>query len=339
MERICSPQLIELHIVCSKYNKVSTLDVKKPHPYDSLEILSIKGYDDAYNPLWMSSLPNLVKLELTSVVLEHIRLDQLPNLVKLELSSVGFEHLRLDQLQSLQELHISRVQSIRSKVCIWCTEPLRKLRRITMSELTNQELQISMEGQGCSDENLFPGLQDLEIHCCSMLRFEPSIPRSARYILSGRKGQPGQDMCPSFARIMRPSIPASLYKMEIRYSRGFSSTSWNGLRHFDIGELIIDDCYDDIPLPESIRGWRSLQKLEILNCDEITTLPEWLCEITSLRELKVETYFMKTLPACIQQLTGLQTLTLLNCGPVLEKRCRYGEDKNKLAHIPNVTIL
>jgi hypothetical protein len=202
MKKICGHQLIELHIIWHPiFFDDQLLD------FDSLEILSVKGYDGAYFPRWMSLLPNLVKLEL---------------------SRVRFKHLRLDQLQSLQELRISQIESQRSEVCISCTEPLRKLRRIILSEVTDKEFKIYMEEQG-GDDNLFPSLQDLVVHCCSGLRFEPSIPRSAMYVLSGTGSptrRPDEDLCPSFQRIMGPSTPLSQSsKMEIRNSRRLSSPS------------------------------------------------------------------------------------------------------------------
>ena len=301
--------------------------------YGNGEVVRLK-----YNTfLRLMSLTNLVKLEICCVITEHLQLmPSLTNLVKLELCDVHIKHLHLDQAQSLEELHISRIDwSVR----ISCTGPLKKLKRIVMSELNNVELQISMEVEGLgSDENLFPSLEDLELCCCSYLRFEPSIPRSARYILSGREVRPGQHLCPSFHRIMGPSIPTSLSKMEIRlFSRGFSS-SWDGLRQFEIGELTIDGCSDEVPLPESIRGWTSLQKLQILNCESITMLPRWLGEITSLRELKVDAYNIVAIPACIQQLTSLQSLTLSKCGTLLVQGCKSGKDKEKLERLRDLGV-
>jgi hypothetical protein len=114
---------------------------------------------------------------------------------------------------------------------------------------------------------------------------------------------------------------------------------WVGLQRFDnIGELIIKDSDVDIFWPVSIRGWTSLQKLEVLNCERIATLPEWLPEITSLRELKVDPYNIAALPACIQQLTGLQTLTLSRCETLFVKGCKSGKDREKLERLRDLGV-
>jgi hypothetical protein len=194
-------------------------------------------------------------------------------------------------------------------------------------------------------ENLFPGLEYLEIDCCLDVKFEPSIPRSARYILSGSEHYTWAFQWPSFNQVMGLSTSASSSKMEIKHNEGLSEKSLSSgildsLRWLDSEELIINHCTDPVPLPECIRGWNSLRKLEILNCENITTLPDWLGDMSSLRELRVEIHWMmKTLPPCIGRLTSLQTLALLKCTKGFKQRCsKGGDDWSKIKHIENLTV-
>lgn len=69
-------------------------------------------------------------------------------------------------------------------------------------------------------------------------------------------------------------------------------------------------------------------------------LPEWLGEISALRQLKIETCpGLTSLPSSIQRLTALQELEIIRC-PELRKRYRKGEgpDWDLISHIPHVEI-
>jgi hypothetical protein len=127
--------------------------------------------------------------------------------------------------------------------------------------------------------------------------------------------------------------------MEIKYSENLSARPFDSLGQLNIGELTVDSCIDSMPLPGSTKSWKFLRKLEIVNCENIKTLPEWLADMTCLREIKVETYWMKTLPPCIERLTSLQTLTLSKCTRRFMQRCsETGDDWGKIKHIENVQI-
>ncbi|XP_058108848.1 putative disease resistance protein RGA3 [Magnolia sinica] len=84
----------------------------------------------------------------------------------------------------------------------------------------------------------------------------------------------------------------------------------------------------------------NLNHLAILNCQELTSFPcGWLGQLKALQALEIGWCpELTSLPEELQHLTMLQKLNIWEC-PVLEERCREGgEDRYKIAHIPNITL-
>jgi hypothetical protein len=338
---------------------MDVLEELQPHP--NLERLRIKNYCGAGFPNWMHSLHNLVRLELSNFQTGRLHLDHLQNLEDLCISSF-YESYHGYPIP----MHVNSEYGMSPKYIV-STQALKNLRKVTVAGVGNLVWETSTsshyiarkdeknesgtapesflnstvrESSSWSTENIFPGLEHLEIDCCLDLRFEPSIPRSARYIISGsNKYPPVLFKWPSFRLVMGLSTSASSSKMEIRNSQDISSGPLDCLGQLDIEELTVDSCIDSIPLPECIWDWKSLRKIEILNCENIKELPEWLGDMASLRELKVETYWMRDLSPCIERLTSLQTLALLKCTKRFKQRCSEGgDDWSMIKHIDNLIV-
>jgi hypothetical protein len=323
----------------SKRGVVDNVALEELQPHQNLRRLFIKIYPiDAGFPRWMQSLPNLVSMELSNVQAGHLHLDHLQNLEDLHVSSFSSCAELIESPFNTLGGHIMSqgFDYARSLILISSTQPLKKLRRVTMARVGK----LVWESSCLPSENLFPGLEYLEIDCCWDVKFEPSIPRSARYIISGSEVFTAWLFrCPSFNQVMGPSTSASS-KLEIKYIIGqLSFESFDSLRQLDCEELTVDTFWYSVPLPECIRDWKSLRKLEILNCENIKTLPDWLGDMSSLRELRVETHWMKTVPECIDKLKSLQTLALLKCTKGFKQRCsKGGDDWSKIKHIENLTV-
>ncbi|PHT49669.1 putative disease resistance protein RGA4 [Capsicum baccatum] len=92
-------------------------------------------------------------------------------------------------------------------------------------------------------------------------------------------------------------------------------------------------------LPEALRHAHNLQSLSVRRFPRLNLLPEWLGELMSLKELNiVQCDNLASLPDCIERM-NLQSLNILGCA-ILDKRCKpvQGEDWYKIAHIPKVKI-
>ncbi|XP_020216114.2 putative disease resistance protein RGA4 isoform X2 [Cajanus cajan] len=93
------------------------------------------------------------------------------------------------------------------------------------------------------------------------------------------------------------------------------------------------------PLPKGLECIPSLQRLRISD-GECSSLPEWLGDMTSLRELLLwQCSELRSLPSSIQRLTNLSHLSIKDC-PELEKRCKRetGQDWQYIAHIPQLDL-
>ncbi|CAD6336120.1 unnamed protein product [Miscanthus lutarioriparius] len=229
----------------SKCDMIDNVALENLQPHQNLGRLCIKNYPiGAGFPHWMQSLPNLVSMELSHVQAGHLHLDHLQNLEDLHVSPFSSSEERI------------RYASPRSMLRISSTRPLKKLKRVTMAWVGK----LVWESSCLPSENLFPGLEYLEIYCCRDVKFEPSIPRSARYIISGRRLHEWSFRCPSFKQVMGLSTSASS-KLEIKYIIGqLSCESFDSLRQLDCEELTVDTCSNPVPLPECIQDWKSLRR-------------------------------------------------------------------------------
>ncbi|KAJ0035029.1 hypothetical protein Pint_26222 [Pistacia integerrima] len=93
---------------------------------------------------------------------------------------------------------------------------------------------------------------------------------------------------------------------------------------------------DDMPW----QGFRSLQCLKIYRLPKLVSLPKGLQYFTTLRDLTIGyCRNLTALPEWISNSSSLSKLQIKGC-PKLSKRCRnnMGMDWSKIAHIPNIQI-
>ncbi|KAL7159857.1 hypothetical protein ABFS83_01G055000 [Erythranthe nasuta] len=159
----------------------------------------------------------------------------------------------------------------------------------------------------------------------------------------------------------------SLTSLSINYCRkliGGLPQGW--LRHLTaLEELDIFQCDGVVELPDEVRYLKFLKKVELkslpkmvylpkalqhlsssLQCLflstllELSSLPEWLGDFTSLEELTIsECPKVTSLPTRIRGMTNLQFMLVMEC-PELERRCERenGEDWHNIQHIPHLYI-
>ena len=90
-------------------------------------------------------------------------------------------------------------------------------------------------------------------------------------------------------------------------------------------------------LPQWLRrSANTLQMLEIGDCENFTTLPEWLPSLKSLQQLGIDNCCqLLSLPEGMQGLTTLRRLNITVC-PDLIRKCK--EDWLNIAHVPKVRL-
>ncbi|CDP22021.1 unnamed protein product, partial [Coffea canephora] len=131
----------------------------------------------------------------------------------------------------------------------------------------------------------------------------------------------------------------ALKELTIQNSPKLQSLPEEGLRGLaSLQELYLVDCYNLVSLSMGTKALRSLTHLRIYGSDAIA-LPEEVKYFPALQKLElVKCPKLETLPSSIQMMTTLQSLTINWCD-LLGRQCkRGGEEWHKIKHIPGLKI-
>lgn len=105
-------------------------------------------------------------------------------------------------------------------------------------------------------------------------------------------------------------------------------------------EVVFYNLHGHVTLPEWLQQITTLRNLNVFACRNLKTIPDWICGFSSLRELIIrDCPEIESLPRSISSLTSLQHLHIVG-SPILLKRYRKetGKDWPEIKHIPTVFL-
>ncbi|KAJ9158565.1 hypothetical protein P3X46_024134 [Hevea brasiliensis] len=329
------------------------ISIEELQPHLNLKCLTVNGCGRVKFPSWVSSLTNLVILEID-------------NCKKCQCVPA------LDQFRSLQSLtfkNFSDLEYIESNDMSGSTLFFPSLEKLMLMNCPNLK--------GWWRESLVPELlqfhrlADLWIESCYSLASMPLIPSVERLEVRNASMKSLEDIlkvkisvsqCPPLSRLTTLRIEkiedleflpeellqnlTSLRHLVIVDCLRITTLS-NAIRHLtSLQVLNIEGCKEQLLDDENDSGtqwqWlRNLQHFVITNFQKLTRLPEGLQHVTTLQKLSIKSCpNLMSLPEWMGNLTALQVLEIDNC-PQLSERCRNdvaGADRHKIAHIPSIRI-
>lgn len=282
----------------------------------------------------------------------------------------------LGQLQNLQELFLGTMSSITKIDgdfcgCVRAFPQLVKFTLYYMKSLEEWTTTYSY-GEDFVNEMMFPKLQRLEIRNCPKLKLKPCPPKTVDWKIESSDnvisswGAGCTDTYSSSSPVTNLEVDSCKVPL----------CQWRLLQHLPVLPFLsINRCNDLTSLPdinrdpsiellspqdisemaapkylceltsrklkvnvsqEIIRRPISLQSLRLSNCASITSLPQWLGDITSLEKLEIfNCGGIGSLPQNIEKFNNLKYLHIFGC-PRLKVWCQYKEHKMWLRHVEKI---
>nr|XP_023873545.1 putative disease resistance protein RGA3 [Quercus suber] len=345
------------------YDEMS-LEGLQPHP--NLNVLELSFYMGVTIPSWVSSLTNLVDLQLWC----NCRCHHLPPLNQLPfLNSVC-----LRNMEALQYISEDIVSNVLGYSITTFFPSLFSLEIEKCPNLKGWWRKDDNDGPGHLLLPSFPRLSKLEIEDCPNLTFMPLFP----YLVKLKLWEASSKVLQQTMNTQRPStsttsscyfplselefldlkgvndlesLPTkwlqnlvSLRRLFIYECHGLKSLPCRGIQYLtslqemnivNCNELALVNDEDDgmqwqglrslhslcfwgtpklVSLPDGLQHVTTLQKLEILNCNDLMAIPKWIGNLTSLHHLSISGCSNQTsLPQEICNISSLQIFEIKNC--------------------------
>ncbi|CAL9181621.1 unnamed protein product [Musa hybrid cultivar] len=216
---------------------------------------------------------------------EQVLEDLQPNLALEKLEIVSYTGKKLPIWMACKEGNLRHLREIKLVNLRKCERlpPLGQLPGLETVEISGMDLISAVDDAFYGDGNgdTFPGLESLIFS---------EMPLLERWL----KAKDGHDMfpwlerliliqCPKFKELhVRPSSRREFLRLQLWLNNDKLLTSefvgWQNLKNVDVLEIM--GCEELRCLPQGIKYLKYLRRLEIIRCNNLISLPDWLAELT-----------------------------------------------------------
>ncbi|KAL7219143.1 hypothetical protein ACSBR2_012256 [Camellia fascicularis] len=312
----------------SQANVEQLLESLEPHP--NVEELFIDNYRGAHFPLWMgdSILKNIVSIVLRGCrnCLELPAFGQLPSLRRLEISRMDYvEYIDnyfpggspVRGFPALEELHISELPNLvglsreEGRELLPCLHKIKidNCPKLTLPRLSSPKLLDvwSSSNVVLSSISNLSHLTTLSVRDGGMVSFPEEMLQNLT-VLESLEIERFRKL-----KVLPTNLEnlVSLKSLRIWWCDEIESLPDHGLRSLkSLQRLKIDYCNNLSSLSESLGHLTALEKLYVEDCPKLVTLPDSIKHLVSLRHLHIGGSELKTLPKALKHVPALQSLSI-----------------------------